>query len=63
MTNFDVYGHCGLALTFIIHCECFQSNMGISMKTRVAQFQIVFIPVSPKCVGIFGTSAEVVEDT
>ena len=34
MTNFDVYGHCGLGLTFIIHCECFRSNMGTSMKTR-----------------------------
>ena len=55
MITFDVYGHCGiwgLALTFIIHCEFCRSNMGISIKTRVAQVQIVFIPMSPKCVDI-----------
>ena len=51
MINVDVYGHCDLALTFIIHCECFRSNMGISMKTRVEQVRIVSIP-SPKCVDI-----------
>ena len=55
MINFDVYGHCGiwdLALTFIIHCECFRSNMGISTKTRVVQVRIVSIPMSLKCVDI-----------
>ena len=55
MINFDVYGHCGicgLALAFIIHCECFRSNMGISMKTRVVQARIVSITMSSKCVNI-----------
>ena len=52
MIKFDVYGHCGLAFTCIIHCECFRFNMGISMKTRVVQVRIVSIPMSPKCVDI-----------
>ena len=55
MVNFDVYGHCGiwgLAFTFIIHCEFFRSNMGISIKTRVVQVRIVSIPMSPKSVDI-----------
>ena len=52
MINFDVYGHCVLALTFIIHCKCFRSNMGISKKTRVVQVRIVSIPMSPKNVDI-----------
>ena len=41
MINFDVYGHCGLVLTYIIHCECFRSNMGISMKTRLVLTYII----------------------
>ena len=53
MINFDVYGHCGLALTYVIHCECFRSNMGISMKMRVVYVRIVSIPMSSKCVDIW----------